>query len=457
MAVLRPLRVAILAAIPALALAVGSAHAAPPVAPEASTFTLSNGLQVVVIPDHRTPAVSHMVWYRAGSAEDPPGKSGIAHFLEHLMFKGTKAHPAGEFETRITEIGGNQNASTTADYTEFHQNVSKEHLGLVMEYEADRMVNVDISEDAVKTEREVILEERRMRTDNDPGAQLSEAVNAALYQNSHYGIPIIGWAHEMETLDRSDALAFYDRYYTPNNAIVIVAGDVTEDEVRTLADATYGKVARRAEPPPRFRAKEPPPRAARTVTLADARVTQPVLRRSYLVPSYTNAPAGEAEALDVLGEILGGGPTSRLFKALVLGDKAVATNAGAGYNSTSLDDTVFSFYGVPRGEVSLEALAGHIDAVIADLIDKGVNDDEVAGAKKRMLAGAIFAQDSQATLARVFGDALTSGQTVADIQNWPSAIEKVTAADVNAVARKYLDIKRSVTGYLVAKPADGRS
>jgi zinc protease len=455
MAVLRPLRVAILAVIPALALAAG-ARAAPPVAPEASTFTLTNGLQVVVIPDHRTPAVSHMVWYRAGSAEDPPGKSGIAHFLEHLMFKGTRAHPAGEFETRITEIGGNQNASTSTDYTEFHQNVSKEHLGLVMEYEADRMVNVDISEEAVKTEREVILEERRMRTDNDPGAQLGEAMGAALFQNSHYGIPIIGWAHEMETLDRADALAFYDRYYTPNNAIVIVAGDVTEDEVRKLAEATYGKVARRAEPPPRFRAKEPPPRTARTVTLADARVTQPALRRSYLVPSYTNAPTGEAPALDILGEILGGGSTSRLYKALMLG-KAVATNAGAGYNSTSLDDTTFTVYGVPRGDISLEALAADIDAVIAELLDKGVTDDEVARAKKRMLAGAIYAQDSQGTLARVFGDALTSGQTVAAVQNWPSDIEKVTAADVNAVARKYLDLRRSVTGYLVGKPADGRS
>jgi zinc protease len=448
-------RALLFAAGAALSLA-PAATAAPLVAPAASTFTLDNGLQVVVIPDHRTPAVSHMIWYRAGAAEDPPGKSGIAHFLEHLMFKGTRAHPAGEFERRITEIGGNQNASTSSDYTEFHQNVSKEHLGLVMEYEADRMVNVDISEEAVTTEREVILEERRMRTDNDPGAQLGEAVGAALFQNSHYGIPIIGWAHEMAALDRADALAFYDRYYMPNNAIVVVAGDVTENEVRALAEATYGKVPRRPDPPPRFRAGEPPPRAPRTVTLADARVTQPALRRSYLVPSYGTAADGEAEALDVLAEILGGGSTSRLFKGLVLG-KATATNAGAGYRSTALGETTFSIYGVPRDGVTLEALALGIDSVVAELLDKGVTDDEVARARKRLLAGAIYAQDSQGTLARAFGEALTTGDTVASVQTWPSEIEKVTAASVNAAARKYLDLNRSVTGYLVGKSLDGRS
>ena len=450
-------RAALLAATPALYLAILPAGAAPPVmGPDVSTFTLDNGLQVVVIPDHRTPAVTHMVWYRAGAGEDPPGTSGIAHFLEHLMFKGTKSHPAGEFEARITAIGGNQNASTSSDFTEFHQSVSKDHLGLVMEYEADRMVNVDISEEAVRTEREVILEERRMRTDNDPGAQLGEAANAALYQNSHSGIPIIGWADEMAKLSRADALAFYDRYYTPNNAIVIVAGDVTEAEVRALAEKTYGKIPRRSEPPPRFRAVEPPPRAARTVTLSDPRVTQPALRRSYLAPSYTTAEPGEAEALDILSEILGGGTTSRLYKSLVRG-KAVATSAGAGYRSTALDDSFVSIYGVPRGDIKLDALMAEIDGVIAELVDKGVTQEEVTRARKRLLAGAIYAQDSQNMVARVFGQALTSGQTVADVQNWPSDIAKVTVDQVNAVARKYLDVRRSVTSYLTGKAGEGRS
>jgi zinc protease len=451
------LRAAVLALLAPLALLAVPAAAEPPVVgANVSTFTLDNGLQVVVIPDHRTPAVTHMVWYRAGAGEDPPGTSGIAHFLEHLMFKGTKAHPAGEFEARINAIGGNQNASTSSDYTEFHQSVPREQLGLVMEYEADRMVNVDISDEAVRTEREVILEERRMRVDNDPGALLGEALGAALFQNSHDGVPIIGWAHEMAELDRADALAFYDRYYTPNNAVVVVAGDVTEAEVRKLAEATYGKVARRFETPPRQRAREPVPLAARTVTLSDPRVTQPSLRRSYLVPSYTTAAAGEAEALDILSEILGGGSTSRLYKRLVLA-KGIATAAGADYRSTSLDDTVFSVYGVPRGDVTLDAVVTEIDAVIAELLDKGVSDDEVARAKKRFLASAIYAQDSRGTLARVFGESLMTGQTVADVKAWPARIDRVTAADVNAAARKYLDVRRSATGYLTAKPGEGRS
>lgn len=448
-----------LAALPLLGLlaAAPSARAAEEqVAPNASTFTLANGLQVVVIPDHRTPAVTHMVWYKAGAADDPPGTSGIAHFLEHLMFKATHNHPAGEFEAKIAAVGGSQNASTSSDYTEYHETVAKDQLPLVMDYEADRMTGLLLSESDIATERQVIIEERRMRVDNDPGSLLSEAVGAALFQNSHYGLPVIGWAQEMAALSRDDAQAFYSRHYAPNNAIVIVAGDVTEAEIRPLAEEIYGKVPARADLPSRFRAKEPVPVASRTVTLADARVTQPTLRRSYLVPSYATAAPGEAEALDVLGEVLGGGSTSRLYRQLVVG-KAVATAAGSGYRSDALDDATFGVYGIPRGDVTLDALAKEIDGVIADLVDKGVTDDEVARAKRRMLAKAIYAQDSAASLARAFGEALVTGQTVADVQNWPSRIEKVDAAAVDAAARKYLDIRRSATGYLTGAPAESRS
>ncbi|MEQ8696047.1 MAG: pitrilysin family protein, partial [Bauldia litoralis] len=274
-----------------------TAGAAPATfADQASTFTLDNGLQVVVIPDHRAPIVTHMIWYRVGAADDIPGKSGIAHFLEHLMFKGTKDHPEGEFSKVITSVGGSENAFTTNDYTAYHQSVAKQHLGLMMEFEADRMANLVLTDEAVLPERNVILEERRSRIDNDPGAQLAEAVGATLFQNSGYGIPTIGWPAEMAALDRDDAIAFYDRYYTPNNAILIVAGDVTEAEVRDLAEATYGKLPRSAEPPEQLRPREPEPLAARTVTLADPRVTQPTVQRSYVVPSYATGEPGEAAA-----------------------------------------------------------------------------------------------------------------------------------------------------------------
>ena len=426
------------------------------VAPDVDSFVLGNGLQVVVIPDHRAPVVTQMIWYKAGSIEDPPGKSGIAHFLEHLMFKGTKNHPQGEFQTLVTELGGNENAFTSYDYTAYHQTVSRGHLGLMMELEADRMANLIIDEAAIATEREVIIEERRSRTDNDPGSRLVEAVNAALFQNSHYGVPIIGWAHEMAALERADALAFYDRYYTPNNAVLVVAGDVTSSEVRRLAEATYGKIARRADPPPRTHPGEPPPTAARSVTLADPQVTLPSFQRVYLAPSYTTAGPGEAEALDVLAEILGGGTTSRFYRTLVV-DKALAASAGTGYRGTALGDSSFGIYAIPRGDIDIEALASETDAVIADLVENGITDEELARAKRRIIAGTIYAQDSVSSLARVFGQALTTGGSIDDVHQWPARIEAVTSDEVEAAAREYLDMKRSVTGRLIGEPEEGRT
>jgi zinc protease len=433
------------------------AEAATPhqVAANVSSFTLANGLQVVVIPDHRTPTVTHMVWYKAGSADEQPGKSGIAHFLEHLMFKGTRAHPAGEFSAKVDDIGGSENAFTTADYTVYHETVAKQHLRLMMDYEADRMENLVLTDETLLPERQVILEERRMRTDNNPGAQLGEAVSATLFQNSHYGIPVIGWAHEMAGLTLADAMGWYERYYTPNNAIVIIAGDVEPGDVKTFAEETYGKVARRAEPK-RPRATEPPPLCARTVTLSDARVRQPSLLRIYLAPSYATAEAGSAEALDVLSEVLGGSTTSRLYRQLVV-EQGIATSAGAGYQGLAIDDTRFSVYASPRGSTSLDTLASNIDAVIANLVDKGISDEELTRAKRRITASAVYAQDNQMSLARMFGEALATGRSLADAQDWLNRIEAVSADQVVAAAKNYLDLRRSVTGNLVGVVVDTRS
>jgi zinc protease len=434
-----------------------ASHAdAQKIAAKATAFTLDNGLQVVVIPDHRAPVVTQMVWYRVGAADDPPGKSGIAHFLEHLMFKGTAAHPEGEFSAKVEALGGNDNAFTTPDYTAYFQTIAKQHLGLMMEFEADRMANLEITDAALIPERQVILEERGMRIDNSPAARLDEAMNAALFQNEHYGIPTIGWAHEMATLDRSDALALYDRYYTPNNAIVVVAGDVTEDEVRALAAKTYGNVARRADPPPRIRLQEPPPLAPRSVELADSRVTQPSFRRLYLAPSYHTANPGEAEALDVLSDILGGGTTSRLYRQLVV-EKGMATSAGAGYDMGPLGDSAISVFASPRGDITLRELAAGVDAVIGDLLAKGVTNEEVARAKARTRAAVIYSEDSARGLAQIVGRGLATGGTLEEIQAIPERTEAVTADQVMAVARKYLDPRRSVSGTLVSAPPEGRS
>src|ERR1700685_718584 len=299
----------------------------PSSAPHVVNFTLANGLEVVVIPDYRAPVVTHMIWYKVGAADETPGKSGLAHFLEHLMFKGTENHPGAAFSQDVAAIGGQENAFTTSDYTGFFQRVPREHLKDMMALEADRITNLVLTDEVVKPELNVVLEEQNMRVANNPNARLSEQVDAALYLNHPYGRPVIGWRPEIEQLTRGEARAFYRRFYTPNNAIVVVAGDVTAAEVREDAADTYGKIAPRAEFAPRRPPLEPVQDASRTVPLADARVEQSSLSRAFLVPSRTSAKPGASEALDVLAHILGGGENSRLYRSLVV-EQGVAVSAG---------------------------------------------------------------------------------------------------------------------------------
>jgi zinc protease len=416
--------------------------------PEVGHFTLGNGLEVVVVPDRRAPVVTHMVWYKVGAADETPGKSGLAHFLEHLLFKGTAKNPIGKFSQAVAFVGGQENAFTTQDYTGYFQRVSKEHLKTLMEFESDRMTGLVLTDEAVGPELKVVLEEQNQRVANNPRARLSEQIDAALYLNHPYGKPVIGWRHEIEKLNREEALAFYRRFYTPNNAVLVVAGDVTTDEVKTLAEATYGKVAKVAEIGPRQRPQEPAQVAARHVTLADPQVQQPSVSRVYLVPSSTTAKAGESEALEVLSFILGHGTTSRLYRTLVV-ERELAVSAGGYYNGTALDASEFSVYGAPKPGVTLAKLEDAIDAVIDDVVAKGVTPDEVERAKNRQIADAVYAQDSQATMARWYGAALTTGSTVESVQTWPDRMRAVTTDAVNAAAKAWLDKRRSVTGHLI--------
>jgi zinc protease len=420
-----------------------------------SQFELSNGLTVVVIPDHRTPVVTHMIWYRVGSADEVSGQSGLAHFLEHLMFKGTERNPAGKFSRVVATIGGQENAFTSQDYTAYFQRIAKTNLEEVMHFEADRMTGLVLTDQDVLPEREVVLEERRTRTDNDPGQQLAEAMTAALYVNHPYGRPIIGWMHEIRELNRESALAFYRRHYTPNNAVLVLAGDIAETEARALAERTYGKVAKRVDVAPRVRPLEPEPRAHRRLSLADPRVKQPSMFRYYLAPSYRTAENGEAEALEVLAQILGGGSLSRLYKTLVV-EKGIASSAGAWYQGAALDATKFAVYASPRPDVSLESLEAALDEVIADVAAKGVTKDELDRVKARINASTIFSQDNQTSLARIYGAALTTGMSVESVQAWPARIRAVTPEAVQAAAKKWLELRRAVTGHLLLKPAAER-
>jgi zinc protease len=413
-----------------------------------SHFILNNGMEVVVIPDHRAPIVTHMVWYKVGSADEPPGKSGIAHFFEHLMFKGTKNHKAGEFGAAIAAIGGSENAFTSYDYTAYFQTVSPGALETMMSFEADRMRNLILTDEVIGPERDVILEERRSSTETEPSSLLDEEVDATLYQNHPYRIPVIGWMHEIEQLNRTDAIAFYDRYYAPNNAVLVVAGDTDEAEVKALAEKTYGMVPRGPELAPRIRPREPEQNTRRTVTLKDARVSVPTFNTKWLAPSYTTAEDGEAEALELLTEILGGGTRSRIYQELVV-KQGIASSAGAYYSGSPLDTGSLGAYGAPRGSATLADVEAAVLKEIEKVKRDGVSETELKKAKTRFLRSIIFARDSPQSMANLYGATLTTGGTLYDIESWPDKIKAVTTAQVRAVAQKYLDADLSVTGYLL--------
>ena len=445
-------------AIAAVTCAVLAGPAQGGIGAQITNFTLANGIEVVVIPDHRAPVVTHMVWYKVGSADETPGKSGLAHFLEHLMFKGTAKNPAGRFSQVVATIGGQENAFTSADYTGYFQRVPRDELKQMMEFEADRMTGLVLTDDVVRPELNVVLEEQNMRVGNNPAARLGEQMDAALFLNHPYGRPVIGWRHEIEQLDREGALEFYRRFYTPNNAIVVIAGDVTPEEVRALAQDTFGKVPRVADIKPRLRPQEPAQEAPRTVTLGDPRVTQPSLSRYYLIPSSTTARSGESEALDVLTHILGRGSNSRLHQRLVV-EKGVAVSAGASYDGTALDNTRLSIYATPKPDTSLPQLEQAIDAVLADIVENGVSADELERSKNRLIADSIYANDNQRTLAQWYGASLATGATVEQVRTWPDRLRLVSAEAVHEAARHWLDKRRSVTGYLVkdTHPEEKRS
>ncbi|MGE0120512.1 MAG: M16 family metallopeptidase [Dongiaceae bacterium] len=414
-----------------------------------SSVTLGNGLQVVVIENHRAPVVTHMVWYRVGAADETPGKTGIAHFLEHLMFKGTKTVPPGAFSETIARLGGSENAFTSQDFTAYFQSVAVEHLEEMMRLEADRMVNLVLTDEVVLPERDVILEERRQRVDNDPGSQLMEMMRAVLFLNHPYRLPTIGWEHEMRGLTTEDAVAWHRKWYAPGNAVVVISGDVTMAQVRPLAEKYYGVLPGQPAPA-RVRPAEPVQFAPRRLTLEDGRVQLASWSRLYQAPSHHRGATEHAYALEVLAEIVGGGTSSRLYRGLVV-DRKVATSAGAGYDPDSLDLSTFSFYASAQSGGGVQAIEQAIDAEIARLLADGVTEDELARAKSSLQAGAVKARDSLSAPARIVGRALATGSTLDDVEAWPERIGAVTAAQVQAAAKAVFDPNYSVTGLLLPK------
>jgi zinc protease len=443
----KPIIAALLAwALPLAAAAQGAADEA------VTTFTLDNGMEVVVVEDHRAPAVQHMIWYRAGSADEPKGASGVAHFLEHLLFKATDKMEAGEFSATVAANGGRDNAFTSYDYTAYFQRVAADRLELMMRMEADRMKNIRLTPENIRTERDVILEERNQRTENNPNALFGEQLNAAQFLNHRYGTPIIGWRHEMEELDLEDALSFYETYYSPNNAILVVSGDVEPEEVKRLAEQYYGVIPANPDLPERIRTEEPPQIAERRLIYRDPRVAQPYVSRSYLAPERDPGEQEKAAALTILAEILGGGTTSFLAEKLQF-DSQLATYTGAFYRGTSLDDTTFDLVVVPAAGVTLEQAEDAMDQALATFMEEGIDPEQLERIKYQLRASQIYARDDADAVGNRYGRALSIGLTVEDVQNWPKVLDAVTEEQIMQAAREVFDRRQSVTGWLMKEEA----
>ena len=424
-----------------------------------TTFKLANGLEVVVVEDHLAPVVSQMVWYRCGAADEEWGHSGIAHFLEHLMFKGTPSVGPGEFSKIVARNGGEDNAFTFYDYTAYFQTIAVDRLELIMKLEADRMQNLSLTDEQVYPERDVIIEERRQRIETNPGARLGEAMRHALFANSPYGRPAIGWKQEMEQLTTADAVAWYKKWYTPDNATLIVVGDVKPDQVKALAEEYYGPIPSHPVPP-RIRPQIAPlGGAVQRITLKDENIHEPAFSRIYVAPNYSQKTKKTALALEVFDEIFGTGTTSRLYKALALKLK-VASSVSSSYDDTAVDPIAYEVSAQPAPGKDLIDVEKGVDDVIQDLLKNGVTDAEVTDAKTRLQAQAILARDSLMGPAHSIGEAVATGQSIDDIENWPDNIAAVTKDEVNEALRSVLGNPppggvTGVTGWLL--PANGNS
>lgn len=417
-------------------------------APEVHEFFLDNGLQVVAIPDHRAPVATQILCYKVGSADDPAGISGLAHFVEHLMFKGTETNPPGQFAKIVARNGGEFNAFTRNDMTAYFERVAKDRLPTVMALEADRMANLRFSGDEVMRERDVVLEERRSRVENAPAAILQERMMAALFPGHPYGIPVIGWYDEIERFSENAAAEFYKRYYAPDNAVLVVAGDVTPEEVHALAVKNFAHIPASgmreeagARPLPIM------PAEPALIRLADPRAGGITVQRYFHAPSYPCAKPGEAEALDLLMRLVTGGAAGKLYRRLVVEEKLAAT-AGGGYVRPLRDAGMLAFDAIAAEGVSAEQLEMGLTGFLGELREGSITEADLKRAKSAHLAQFVYAADSHGELAFHYGGFLAAGLTLHEIETWPQRIEKVTLEDIGKVATTYLDPSRSVTGIL---------
>ncbi len=415
----------------------------------AKTTTLANGLQVVVVENHMAPVVTHMMWVKAGAADEEHGVSGIAHYLEHLMFKGTEKVPNGQYSARIAQVGGTENAFTSWDYTAYFASVSKANLPMVMELEADRLTHLKIIKELAAPELAVVLDERRQRVDDEPFAPLLQQMAAALFPHHPYGIPVIGWKEEIEKFTVDDAKRFYETWYQPSNTVIVVSGDVKADEVFALAKKTFGALPTKTIAP-RSRASDPSFKGNATIILEHEHVKETTVLRSYKVTPSRKDQA-QSLALQLLTELLDGSDASYLPKRLIH-DKNMASSVSVNYESDLYDDGQFSISMVPKGNVTKEQLLAEMDVALHDYAKKIPAEDDVKAAKRGLQRMAVLARDSVMGPAQTIGVALSTGQRLDDVESWPEHIGAVKAEDIQKALQTILD-SPSVTGIL--KPKEG--
>ena len=416
--------------------------------------TLKNGLRVIVKEDRRAPTAAQMVWYRIGSMDEVDGVSGVAHVLEHMMFKGTPSVGPGEFNKRVAAAGGRDNAFTSRDYTAYFQQVPKEKLPEMMQLEADRMRHLNVDAKEFAQEIKVVMEERRMRTDDNPQSKLFEQMNAVAFQAHPYRRPIIGWMNDLENMSAADAKAWYDTWYVPNNAYVVITGDVDHKEVFALAEKYYGPLEGRALPA-RKPQVEPPQDGTRRVSVK-APAELPVLIMGYKAPVLRDADKdSDPYALDMLAAILDGHDAARFNKKLVREDK-VALSVGIGYDSTARGPGMIYMHGSPSEGRTVAQLEAALRAEIGRIQQDGVSEQELKRAKAQLVAGQVYKLDSMFGQAMEIGQTESAGISYRKIDRMLEKLQQVTAAQVQAVAKKYFIDDTLTVGVLEPQPLDGK-
>lgn len=419
---------------------------------EVSEFELENGLKIIVKEDHRAPIAASQIWYRVGSSYEPAGITGISHMLEHMMFKSTSKYPSGMARKIIAENGGSENAFTSRDYTVYHQMIEKNRLHICFELEADRMVNLTLDDEEFKKERQVVLEERRMRTDDNPNAKLFERFNAVAYLSNGYATPVIGWQHDIEGYTLNDLKGWYQSWYTPENATLVVVGDVDPREVYGLAEKYFAPIKSRSIKQSKV-SKEITPLGKKELQVkAIARL--PILIEGFATPSFlTVEDDSEPYALTVLAGVLDAGASSRFTSRLVRG-KELAAGIGVGYNPFSRLDTQFSIYGSPAHGVDIIDLEDAIDKELLDVQENLVREDELSRVKAQIMAEAIYDLDSIDAQANEIGMLVSNGLGWRFAEQYYERIKLVTAEQVQAVAKKYLMDDRLTLGRLIPENAN---